>query len=72
MYPDVPESGWFLINFSMLLPSYTHIEGRTPEKQVDVITLIALRSTDLLRMTSIRRRGGVTDILTLQKMLRII
>lgn len=69
MYPDVPESGWFLINFSLLLPSYTHIEGRTLEKQVDVLALIALRSTDLLRITSIRRRGGETEILTLKKTL---
>lgn len=48
------------------------MEGRTLEKQVDMITLIALRSTDLFRMTSIRRRGGVTEILTLQKMLIVI
>lgn len=62
----------FRLIFSVLQSSYTHMEGRTFEKQIDTITLIALRSTDLFRMTSIRRRGGVTEILTLQKMLIVI
>lgn len=49
VHPDVLQSDRLLINFSML-QSYTHVEGSPPEIQVHLITLIALRSIDLLKM----------------------